>query len=212
MDPIKIEKFEAMNKFCNNRMHLHQSSMKNNVKNSNAFIVYVLTALTCSLVFFGPFWYPSFESLIVSIPALVSHFCLSPKCVFIVGNLIVLGLVGESKLLASKHYSSQPAALHEVYYDEYVSRRQSLKQQRPVKADNAVVHKECSKKVGEVSRSAARSRSVRKVELGDRNKEAWSSKGSTLSAEELSKRADDFIARVNRQRKLEAADLVEWGM
>uniref|UniRef100_A0A7N0U738 DUF4408 domain-containing protein n=1 Tax=Kalanchoe fedtschenkoi TaxID=63787 RepID=A0A7N0U738_KALFE len=193
MDPIKLEKFEAMNSYYN----------KNAKSSSNAFTVYILTALTCSLVFFSPFWYPSFESLINSIPALISHF-LNPKCLFLVGNLIVFVLLGESKLLTSK--PSRP----QVYYDEYVGRRQ-----RPVRADNVVVHNEC-KRVCEVTGSAVRSRSVvRKVELVEGNKEVRGGKGGvvrTLSAEELGKRADDFIARVNRQRKLEATDLVEWGV
>ncbi|CAM8980097.1 unnamed protein product [Rhodiola kirilowii] len=211
MDPNKLDKFEAMNSY-------NKATSKNP---NSAFIVYILTALTCSVVFFSPVWYPSFESLInISLPNLISHLQSSPKYLFILSNLIIVFVfVGESKLLTTK--PSQQAS-GEVYYHEYLSRSHSLKPLiiRPVTSDqysvnNVVVHNEGKK----VERSGGRLRPVRRVEsVKVGNKEVIrSAKGSvvvrSLSAEELSKRADDFIARVNRQRRLEATDnnFIEYG-
>ncbi|KAL9667894.1 hypothetical protein QQ045_002263 [Rhodiola kirilowii] len=216
MDPNKLEKFEAMNSY-------NKATCSKNP--NSAFIVYILTALTCSVVFFSPVWYPSFESLInISLPNLISHLQSSPKYLFILSNLIIVFVfVGESKLLTTK--PSQQAS-GEVYYHEYLSRSHSHSHShslkpliiRPVTSDqysvnNVVVHNEGKK----VERSGGRLRTVRRVESVKGNKEVIrSAKGSvvvrSLSAEELSKRADDFIARVNRQRRLEATDnLIEYG-
>ncbi|KAL9663601.1 hypothetical protein QQ045_018991 [Rhodiola kirilowii] len=190
MDPIKIEKIEAMKKYHN----------KNTKSINNAFFVYILTALTCSIVFFTPFWYPSLESLLtITLPNHISLF-LTPKWLFLLGNLIIFVLVGESKLLTSK--PSQQQVVSEVYYSEYVSRSQSV---RVVSADQHyhVAHNECNKAVSEITRSVtSRSKSIRRSGEG--------SMARSLSAKELSRRADDFIARVNRQRRLEATDLVKW--
>lgn len=205
MDPIEVEKFEAMNNYNKS------SFLKNPKSNNNAFIVYILTALSCSLVFFSPFWYPSMESLLImiSLPNLISHL-VTPKCLFIVGNLIVFVLVGESKLHTSNRNLHEAA--DEEFYHEYLSRSRSLNQQRPFTSDhNVIVHSEC-KKLSEITRSSSvnrRLRPIRKVDSMIKGKrELCSSKGSvvrSLSAEELSKRADDFIARVNRQRRIEAS-------
>ncbi|TXG54405.1 hypothetical protein EZV62_019661 [Acer yangbiense] len=103
------------------------------------FFIYSLTALAFSLILSSPFWFPSMKAfLFVSLPK-AGFVLLSPKVLFIVGNLIVVVLVGESRFFAPK-----PSPASNVYYDEYISRK------------------------------------------------------------ELSKRADDFIARVNRKRRLEA--------
>ncbi|RVW52535.1 hypothetical protein CK203_068824 [Vitis vinifera] len=85
----------------------------------------------------------------------------SSKSVFVIGSLIIIFLVGDSKALTSE---SSPAS--EVYYDEYVSVSRNLW--------SLSGHEEKGEMKGE------------------------------KFFEEKVERADDFIARINRQRRLEA--------
>ncbi|KAF9606840.1 hypothetical protein IFM89_029297 [Coptis chinensis] len=88
-------------------------------------ILYCSTALICSILCLSPFWLPSLYAsikafLFVSVPNFGVLF-INPKCLFIVSNVIVIFLIGESKFLSSK---SSPAT---EIYDEYVKRSSSLR-------------------------------------------------------------------------------------
>ncbi|KHG13658.1 Protoheme IX farnesyltransferase [Gossypium arboreum] len=94
-------------------------------------------------------------------------------------NLIVVVLIGESKFFASASGDMN------MYYDEYVDRSR----QRLGNRSTLEVEKE-KKMTGDEE----------KVKKGSRKKEK---NEDVLASEELKKRADDFIARVNRQRRFE---------
>ncbi|KAJ0113506.1 hypothetical protein Patl1_01253 [Pistacia atlantica] len=120
---------------------------------------------------------------------------ISPKLLFIVGNLIVVILIRESKFFASDTSSAS-----KVYYDEYINKCKSTctgahqnfstlevekikekKQEKYCSEENVVLeNNEIQELEGKVDRQSA------------------------FPAEELNKRAEDFIARVNRRRRLEA--------
>ncbi|MBA0851080.1 hypothetical protein Goshw_012772 [Gossypium schwendimanii] len=102
-----------------------------------------------------------------------------PNLLFIAGNLIVVVLIGESKFFAPASGDMN------MYYDEYVDRSR----QRLGNHSTLEVEKEKKMKGDE-----------EKVKKGSRKKEK---NEDVLASEELKKRADDFIARVNRQRRFE---------
>ncbi|XVF11497.1 hypothetical protein REPUB_Repub08aG0032400 [Reevesia pubescens] len=132
----------------------------------------------------------------------MSSIIYSPKLLFLVGNLIVVVLIGESKFFASGNSSLSG----DVYYDEYIDRIQSLRNS----STTLDVKKEKKMKPFEenVKRTCLVSVTGRLVEeIGEVKKDKndlQSEHELVLPNEELKKRADNFIARVNRQRRLEA--------
>ncbi|KAL1550480.1 golgin subfamily A member 6-like protein 1 [Salvia divinorum] len=82
-------------------------------------VLYTLTSIITCFFFSSPFWFPSISTHFVFSSILdKAMFCfINPKCFFVVGNLIVLILVGESKL---KQSSPSPDM-----YEEYVARSRS---------------------------------------------------------------------------------------
>ncbi|KAL0918748.1 hypothetical protein M5K25_010779 [Dendrobium thyrsiflorum] len=110
----------------------------------------------------------------LSIIKMVEAMAFSPKGLFIVCNIIVIVLVSESKLTKS---SMQPDI-----YQEYVNRNRSIqKLSGKIYDDEADMDIEKRKEVEE-----------------EADEEGYE------ELEELNKRVEDFIARVNKQRKLEA--------
>ncbi|XP_019155735.1 PREDICTED: uncharacterized protein LOC109152491 [Ipomoea nil] len=69
--------------------------------------LYTLPALVSSLVFFFLLCLPSIKTIFLSIPSLYSH-VLSPKFLFVLGNIIIFVLVGESKLAKSERSLQTP--------------------------------------------------------------------------------------------------------
>ncbi|XP_011660360.1 uncharacterized protein LOC105436383 [Cucumis sativus] len=94
----------------------------------------------------------------------------TPTFVFILGNLIVVLLIGESKVFSST--TPDPFGFDICFYDG--SFRETLVSEGD--------HKRTSESFDE--------------------EDEWEIE--SVNSEELSKRADDFIARVNMQRKIEA--------
>lgn len=178
MDPISIEKIRAMKKYRRSRRQRQQQL-------PNLTLYMVATCVLC-LLLTSPAWFPSLCSLLSSfflttLPDLATAFLLSPKCLFIVGNLIVAFLISESRLVPP---SSQPASvldvngIHEDIHEEHVKRSvvSAMVTTTAVFADHGTL-------VGGV----------------------WEGEKEELQGEEeLEKRVEDFIARVKTQRKLEA--------
>ncbi|XWS60238.1 hypothetical protein CRYUN_Cryun07bG0018700 [Craigia yunnanensis] len=134
----------------------------------------------------------------------MSSILYSPKLLFLVGNLIVVVLIGESK-----YFASGSSLSGDMYYDEYVDR--SVDRSRSLRNSSTLeVKKEKKLKPLEenVTRTCLASVTGRLVEeIREVKKQKNDLEGEhelILPTEELKKRADDFIARVNRQRKLEA--------
>ncbi|KAJ7945676.1 Transmembrane protein [Quillaja saponaria] len=194
MDPVKIEKIQAIKKY--NRHQL-----------LNHLFLYSTIALTCSLFCSNPIWIPCLSSLIkvflfVSLPEIVS-LILSSKFAFIAGNLIIIVLVAESKIFSS--YSSSSTS--DVYYEEYV--RRSQRPQNPITEE---------KKENEIDKSVTENVQGRWEGEEGIEEKGWiegvievGSKGDSPDGhdEEFNRRADDFIARMNKQRKLELSLLCE---
>lgn len=122
--------------------------------------LYILSTLSCTIWCF------------FSLPNIFS-FVFTSKFLFIVGNLIVIFLLGESKFFHFKPKTS--------------CKRQELRV-LSCKSERSYEVKSTSANV-----------SYGRVKSG-KTYDEWKS----LSAEELTKLADDFIARMNRQIRLEA--------
>ena len=176
MDPISIEKIRAMNKFSKSRRQQKLPTLS---------IYVVVTSVIC-LLLTSPVWFPSLCSLsfffLTTLPDLVTAFLLSPKCLFVIGNLIVAFLVGESRLTPRRN-DDQPSLVNEIHEEH-------------VKRNMAMVAKAATEEVMVADHSA----SVGVVGLG----EEVEVKEEEGEEEELHKRVEDFIARVKKQRKLEA--------
>ena len=176
MDTISIEKIRAMNKFIKNRRQQKLRTLS----------IYVVGTSVICLLLTSPAWFPSLCSLLsffflTTLPDLVTAFLLSPKCLFVVGNLIVAFLVGESRL-APRRDDDQPSLVNEIH-EEHVKRNMAM----------------VAKAATEVVMVADHSASVGVVGLGE-EVEVKEEEGE----EELHKRVEDFIASVKKQRKLEA--------
>ncbi|KAJ9176147.1 hypothetical protein P3X46_011490 [Hevea brasiliensis] len=201
-------------------------------------IFHLLVALTCSLISFYPYWFPSLCSslkqfLFQSLSSATSSSIFIPMCWFVVVNVIVVFLVGESMFVGSH---SSPAG---EIYDEYVERSRSLRgvpcpsstlqeKAEQSKAELNLTHEdkrltaivqdepvnEEIKQVNEsISRGSEEDKEVEaeaKTEIeGDKEeKEDEEEEESGLPTEELNKRVEEFIARVNKQRRLEEASLL----
>ncbi|KAJ9676589.1 hypothetical protein PVL29_021884 [Vitis rotundifolia] len=179
MDAATIRKIQAMKRYRNHQL-------------LNKLFFYTVTALICSLLCSSPFWLPS-----LSLPKLGSLLFSSKSVFVIVGSLIIIFLVGDSKALTSE---SPPAS--EVYYDEYVSVSRNLwslsgnEEKGEMKGEKFLEEKVERYKNGEGGK-------WKKWEMEKKPKVKPGGE-ENLSLPELNKRADDFIARVNRQRRLEA--------
>ncbi|KVI06165.1 uncharacterized protein LOC112510029 [Cynara cardunculus var. scolymus] len=187
MDPLRIQayKIHAIKK------HKRQQFM-------GTILLYTISTLACTLLCSSPLWYPPFCAtfnvvFFLFLPKICSFFFTS-KVLFVVGNLIVVFLVGESKFFASK---STPANSHASYsdvcYDKYKCKTQNpqvLPKKGTAKAKSFSINDD------EKRLETEGEENVEEVEHEDLE--------VNLGAEELNKLADDFIARINRQRRLEA--------
>lgn len=172
MDSIIIEKISAMKNY--NRSRRQQLFVL------PTLTLYLVTTSILCLLLTSPAWFPRLCSLLsffllTTLPDLATAFLLSPKCLFVVGNLIIVFLVGESRLAPMRNMANE---IHE----ENVKRNMAT---IPKATAAAVVVADHSSFVGAVE--------------GEEVKEE-----EAVEEEELHKRVEDFIARVKKQRKLEA--------
>ncbi|KAF5476523.1 hypothetical protein F2P56_003270 [Juglans regia] len=198
MASIKIEKIRAFN------------NQKRHQLLNNLFPAYSLTVLTFSLFCSSPFWFPYLSSsmkvfLSVSLREMAS-ILFSYKFVFILGNLIVVALlIGESKVFSSN--TTSPSI--DVLYDEYVlNSTRSLQSSSTTEVKRSEIKIEKYYDVENVKRingkggedaEAIMNWAVQSHDHIDGNNIHFA-----LPAQELSKRADDYIARVNKEWRLEA--------
>ncbi|KAJ6307686.1 hypothetical protein OIU76_017475 [Salix suchowensis] len=165
------------------------------------------------------------NSLFLSLPNKLSS-CFGPKCLFILVNAIVVFLVGESRLVGS-----QSSPVGEIY-DEYVERSRSLRgvsthqdeedkqestdqdHQTHIQVKEVVVKEQDTKEVTELTNEGGK-HGHEEVEVEDDQhgekeilEEEEEEEESGLPPEELNRRVEEFIARINKQRSLEAQFLV----
>ncbi|OVA17459.1 Protein of unknown function DUF761 [Macleaya cordata] len=183
MDPIKIQKIQAMNKYQKNH----------------------------------PIWFPSLWSsinafLFVSLPN-IKALVFTPKCLFIICNIIVVFLIGESKLVGSK--SSPDTELYEEYIRssktyQRVSTPQVMKKEKEMKLEVSLIEESVKRvaeeEVKEEEKEVLLVDAEHEQEQEEVEEEEEEENG--LPAEELNKRVEDFIARMKKQRRLEAGLLV----
>lgn len=186
MDSVNTENLESMKKhkkfqFLNSLFH------------------HSVLALLCTLFCSYPFWFPHLCSSMnhlafVSLPNFNIPFFSNPKFLFIVGNAIIVFLVGESKLS-----NPPPSPATEIYSynegpdNEYVGKGQK----------NCEFSSQMEKKgEGKLGIKFLTEESVKNIEKQAEEREEEEEGG--LETEELTKRVEDFIARVNRQRLVEA--------
>lgn len=242
MDPIRAEKLRAMKTYQKNQSFLYN------------LILHSLISLSCSLLFSYPYWFSSLcctmkHFLISSCLPNISAFFVNPNCLFVLVNVIVVFLVGESKLVGSK--SSSPVG---DIYDEYVERSQSLRGQnsntfqegRKGEANsetndgrNIIINHAClreeesnlpdkkeekkllemnfiedsstvtwiegTKEVKKEEEEVVKAEKEKEVNVkAEEDVKEDEDEETGLPAEELSRRADEFIARINRQMWIEA--------
>lgn len=198
MDPTQIKKIQAMNRY-------KRSQVLDNL------YFYSFTALACSVFCCVTLCLPYLASMVqvffmVYMSSLI-QFMLSSKLVFFIGNLIIFVLVVNSRM-----FSSDPSSTSDVYYDEYI---QSSQTNMPQINPTFVVNKAKSFENKHVVESVAMAVEdglnnldlkarvwVNKVKEED-NSDREEEQSFYSSYDELNRRAEDFIARVNRQRKLE---------
>ncbi|ONK55248.1 uncharacterized protein A4U43_UnF5930 [Asparagus officinalis] len=169
MDPIMIEKLKAMK--CHRR--------SKTTKLLQDLLKFFLATIFLGLFLSSPLWLPFTFSLLKTLLMVI----VDTKCLFVIFNIIVIVLFGQSKL-------SIPSPSYDIY-DEYVSRNKSLQRlnisENAVKKDVVLEDREESK--------------YEEVEEGDLNG----------GLDELNKRVEDFIARVNKQRRIEARTIDYYG-
>ncbi|KAL0357740.1 UNVERIFIED_CONTAM: hypothetical protein Scaly_1459700 [Sesamum calycinum] len=189
------------------------------------FVLYSLTSLiTCVFVSYS-FWSSFVKYSLSSFPNGVSFFT---KSIFVVGNLIVFILIGESKL--KRPSCSSPGS---DIYDEYVARSRTS-YRKVIKSDDTdgsaqtlnieekkhgnVEERICNefkKKEMRVCKSSMHHEEKKKeMRVCESEGEIVMKKGKPkgkkedeelyIPRHELNKRVEAFIARVNKQRLLEA--------
>lgn len=206
MDPLRIHAYK-----------IHAIKKHKRQQFVGTLLLYSLTTLACTLFCSSPLWYPPFCAtfnviFFLTLPKICSFF-FSSKVLFIVGNLIVIFLVGESKFITSKSKALH-ADYSDICYDKYKGKITKPRVSSPIKAKKGRGHATCplelydEEKIVDIRSDEEMFKcckgNVRMFEkLKLENLELGYDEES-LPAEELNRLADDFIARVNRQRKLEA--------
>ncbi|KAK9025427.1 hypothetical protein V6N11_038296 [Hibiscus sabdariffa] len=171
---------------------------------------------TCTLFFSNiPSLCSSMEHfLLTSLPCIWSSFS-NPKCLFIVVNVIVIFLVGESRVVIGSNKSPVGGDV----YDEYVEKSRSRVRRIEVSSneDKGIDCKEdvirCeSESTEDVIRCESESKEERTCEnVGEENGNeiVEDEQVVELPAEELNKRVEEFIARVNKQRMSSSKNIIK---
>ncbi|KAK1407168.1 hypothetical protein QVD17_38781 [Tagetes erecta] len=204
MDPLRIQTYKTRT-IKNHKAH----------QLLNDFILYSLTTLACTSFCSSPFWYPPFCAtfnvfFLLSIPKITSFFFTS-KALFIVGNLIVIFLLGESKFFSSNKYDAYNDVCHDKDIIDGTSKRETRVKMLESKTYEETGHEEffelcnddetCESNVDHMAQSTGHD----EEDMSCLEHEGVEGDGDVnLPAEELNKMVDDFIARINRQRMLEA--------
>lgn len=223
MDPIKQEKIRAMNKY--KRSHLMQGLFH-----------YCVTALSLFLLISKSAWFHSLVSgvnafFLVTLPGIRSY-VIQPKVMFVVCNVIVIILVGESKCVSCPNPTSQSWDM----YGEYVREKKAMRRQSSVQitekleviqTENLILdnntrmdhasHVEVSEKnkgsddemgdeleTWEDAREEEEDDGKKGSQVVGRGVEDKEKSGTIHAVDELNTRIEAFLARVNEQRRMEA--------
>ncbi|KMZ57094.1 hypothetical protein ZOSMA_89G00460 [Zostera marina] len=192
MDPVMIEKLHAMKRYRSSKKSFVHSFLK----------------CALSIFFFGaflscPLWLPKlFNSWVIhfvfgSIPSMIKSFIVSTKCLFVLCNIIVIVLVGDSKRLGGGGVPMTDI------YEEYARKNKRSEIIRPKKLYTL-------KETEEVNRESDQESEEEEEEDADTEAEADKEEGISFDGDgeeedpdELNKRAENFIAMMNNQFKEE---------
>jgi hypothetical protein len=119
MDLIVIEKINATKKYSKSRRQQQLLALP-------TLTLYLLGTSILCLQLTSPAWFPRLCSLLsffflTAVPDLATGFLLSPKFLFVVSNLIVAFLVGESRLAPRR---VRPSLVNEIH-EEHVKRNKA---------------------------------------------------------------------------------------
>ncbi|CAL0325277.1 unnamed protein product [Lupinus luteus] len=202
MDPTHFKKIQAMNRYK------RREFLEN-------LYFYSLTALTCSVFCCVTLCLPYLSSMIkvylfVFISSLIP-FLLNSKLLFIIGNLVIFALILNSRTLSS--YSSSTT---NVYYDEYIHSSQTQKTETPsLEVKGKILEKHVTENVVMIREDGMNILELKEKGRIKKASEAWHEKEEDepslfTSSDELNRRAENFIARMNRQRRIELS-LLNYG-
>ncbi|XP_045823271.1 uncharacterized protein LOC123915998 [Trifolium pratense] len=204
MDPNQIKKIQSMNRYKKNKF-------------LDNLYFYSLTALICSFFCCVTLCLPYLSSFLVYMSSLIP-LLLSSKLLFILCNIIIFVLMINSKIL-----SSDSSTNSDVYYDEYIQSSQSQTTKPHIqtfevnKVKTFEKHVEenimnmFEKHVGQNTMDLKRkvwiketTKTMEAKEEGDDLDGGYEKQSNLVGcSDELNKRAEDFIARVNRHREFE---------
>ncbi|KAK1293795.1 hypothetical protein QJS10_CPA16g00913 [Acorus calamus] len=171
MDHIHIEKLQAMKRYKRRKQTLLQTIIHNTI-----LVLLLGLFLSC------PLWLPKALSWAKIFVSKAGAFVSGPGCLFVVCNVIVVFLIGESKL------TKGPGGPD--IYEEYIKRNKGLKGVDMVTSNNGEVEElVVEEKIEEVDEEEM-------MMEGDQEEMDW-------ATEELNRKVEDFIARVNWQMRHE---------
>lgn len=225
-----LEKIRAMNKY--KRSHFMQGLFH-----------CCITALSLTLLISKSAWFHSLVSgvnafFLVTLPDIGSY-VIQPKIMFVVCNVIVIILVGESKCVSCPNPTSQSWDM----YDEYVREKKAMRRQSCMQITEKLEVIQTENLISDNNTGIAH---ASHVEVSEKNKrlddemgdelETWEDareeeeddgrKGSQVvvrgvedkeksgtipAVDELNTRIEAFLARVNEQRRMEAKLLAAGG-
>ncbi|KAK1319142.1 hypothetical protein QJS10_CPB04g00198 [Acorus calamus] len=175
MDHIHIEKLQAMKRYKRRKQTLLQTIIHNTI-----LVLLLGLFLSC------PLWLPNAFSWAKLFVWKAGAFVSGPGCLFVVCNIIVVFLVGESKL------AKGPGGPD--IYEEYIERNKGLKGVGMVTNNNGEVEElVVEEKIEEVDEEEMEEEMMME---GDQEEMDW-------ATEELNRKVEDFIARVNWQMRHE---------
>lgn len=183
---MNIEKYQAMKKYKNSKIR----------KCISNFIQISTLIVMLGLFLSSPLWLPIFfthiQIFFMQTLPIIIDVVLTPTCLFVLFNLIIIFLISESRFSSSSAQSTD-------IYQEYVTHSKNIRS--VVIGDDAV------------KSEVALSSNLAPIEDSKENKEEEESEILEEEEEEeedqedrekLHKRVESFIAKVNMQRRIEA--------
>lgn len=194
MDPIRIEEFQAMKRYKRRKQFIIPTLFK-----------YLVGVSLLGLFLSSPLWLPKLSSSLnlfvdVVLPSVIAGL-FGPKCLFVVCNLIIVFLVSESRLSGTY---SMPDVYEEFVRRTAVGSRMSSSNSTTVAGKRGSAFKQIGL-VGGVEEGEGKGGSGEDegVEGGCCSWEMEEEDDEDL-VHEWNRRFEDFIARVRKQRRLEA--------
>ncbi|CAN6464682.1 unnamed protein product [Victoria cruziana] len=198
MDPVQMEKLQAMAKYKKTQFYFLRQLAK-----------YTFSVILLGLFLSCPLWLHPLCSCIksfafVSVPKAITY-VLRPKVLFVISNVIIFVLFGESKLLGSPNSGPD-------IYDEYVKRKKRYNQRPAVPA--AGEKEVCYEEKAVIEKSIVKVGSIedRETDEEDNGDEYGEEVEAEKSMEDLEEEEDTEDKRVVEESEEEEIEEAEGGM